>query len=169
MKKKPSTSVRGNKAALVATMLAVPMISTPAAVYSQRGGTISTETTTKIRNDKPFIKFDNIQHKVGSSSVSIIGVGDGHAIYEKPNGDKFYIESGTGDIVPVTEKVWIKMTSASAGRSSSSDGYIKFATEKQQSEIKIVGVDADGNVIHEKPDGTQFKVHTKTGHVTLMK
>jgi hypothetical protein len=30
-------------------------------------------------------------------------------------------------------------------------------------------VEADGSVIHQKADGTQFKVHTKTGHVTLMK
>ena len=164
MKKKGSKS-SGNKAAIVATMLAVPMISTPAVVYGQKGETPAPASKMK-RAENGYIKFANLQHKVGSESVTILGVSDGHTIYEKPNGSKFYIEPETGDMKIVSEKHWIKMTSSSR---ASSDIFIKFDGIKGESSVTLVGVDADGNVIHQKPDGTQFKVHTKTGHVTLLK
>jgi hypothetical protein len=168
MKKKSSTSSRGNKAAIVATILAVPMISTPSEVYAQRG-----EKETKVqradtkRSADTFIKFANLQHKVGSSSVSIIGVGDGHTIYQRPNGTKFYVDPETGDMKPVSDKHWIKMTTETT--TAAHDMFLKLDGIKGESSIKLVGVDADGSVIHQRPDGTQFKVHTKTGHITLMK
>ncbi len=167
MKKKSSTSSRGNKAAIVATILAVPMISTPSEVYAQRG-----EKETKVqraettRTSDTFIKFQSLQQKVGSSSVSIIGVGDGHTIYQRPNGTKFYVDPETGDMKSVSDKYWIKMTETTT---AAHDMFIKLDGIKGESSVKLVGVDADGSVIHQKPDGTQFKVHTKTGHVTLLK
>lgn len=166
MKKKSSKKSGGNKAAIVATMLAVPMISTPAMVYGQKGETPAPIAKTK-RAENSYIKFANLQHKIGSPTVAIIGVGDGHTIYEKPNGDKFYIEPETGDMKSISENYWIKMTSNTTR--ASSDMFIKLDGIKGESAVTIVGVDADGSVIHQKPDGTQFKVHTKTGHVTLMK
>jgi hypothetical protein len=166
MKKKSSSSSRGNKAAIVATMLAVPMISTPAVVYGQRGETPAPTVKSK-RAENSYLKFANLQHKVGSATVTIIGVGDGHTIYEKPNGDKFYIEPESGDMKSISENYWIKMSSNS--NRASTDAFIKIGDIKGETAVTLVGVDADGSVIHQKADGTQFKVHTKTGHVTLMK
>ncbi|HET6513166.1 MAG TPA: hypothetical protein VFH43_13310 [Candidatus Kapabacteria bacterium] len=162
MKKKNSP---GNKAALVATMLTVPMIATPGAIYAQRGEKISKETETKSTKNS-YIKFADLQHKIGTKNVTILGVGDGNTIYEKPNGTKFYIDPSTGDMVTVSEMAWIKMTSSSR---ASSDMFLKIDGIKGESTVTLVGVDADGSVIHQKPDGTQFKVHQKSGHVTLLK
>jgi hypothetical protein len=168
MNKKSSKSggiKRGNKAAIVATMLAVPMISTPAMVYGQKGETPAPAAKMK-RAENSYLKFANLQHKIGSESVTILGVGDGNTIYEKPNGSKFYIDPRTGDMKPVSEKHWIKMTTSTQ---ASVDMFIKLDGVKGESAVKLVGVDADGSVIHQRPDGTQFKVHQKTGHITLMK
>jgi hypothetical protein len=164
MKKKSSKTSRGNKAAIVATMLAVPMLLTPAVVYSQKGETPAPAKLSKGTNG--YIKFANLQHKIGSETVSILGVGDGHTIYEKPNGDKFYIEPSTGDMKPISDRAWIKMTDNTR---ASADMFLKIDGVKGETALVLIGLDADGSVIHQKPDGTQFKVHTKTGHVTLMK
>ena len=162
MKKKNSTR---NKAALVATMLTVPMIATPGAIYAQRGEKITTETEARSSKNV-FLKFADLQHKIGTKNVTILGVGNGHTIYEKPNGTKFYIEPETGDMKTVSEKHWIKMTTTTR---ASSDYFLKLGGIKGESTVSLVGVDADGNVIHQKEDGSRFTVNRKTGHVTILK
>lgn len=164
MKKTPKNQ-RNTKAAIVATLLTAPMLATPAVTYGQRGETAPTEKSAKVtKGSNAYFKFGHIDQKTGSD-LTIIGVGDGRTIYEKPNGDKFYIDTETGDMKAVSDKYWIKWRDAGTDSKRSSN-YLKI---KMNEAFKIVGVDADGNVIHEKPNGDRFKVHTNTGHVTLIK
>lgn len=163
MKKTPKTQ-RNTKAAIVATLLTAPMLATPAVTYGQRGETTPTEKSAKeSKGSNTYFKFGHIDQKTGSD-LTIIGVGDGRTIYEKPNGDKFYIDTETGDMKTVSDNYWMKWREETASARKRVN-YIKI----QAKDFKIVGVDADGEVIHEKPNGQRFRVNTATGDITIQK
>lgn len=181
MKKK--TTQRRTKAAVAATLMAMPMLSSPGLIYGQKGAPPTEVGTKAMIKSSPdmYWKFSENFHK-HKGDLWLAGVGDGHTIYEKPNGEMFYIDTKTGDMKEVSSKVFHKavIPGVSHGRpqdkaDKSVDGgmikgeYIKFDGIKGESKVKLLGVDANGDVVHQKPNGEMFTVNKKTGHITLMK
>ncbi len=164
MKKNRHTS-RAKKAAVAVTLLGTPMFATPGFVYGQKADPASTSKASRSVN--MYLKFTDVFEKY-KGDLYIAGVGEGHTIYEKSNGDMFYIDTETGNMKPVSSKVFMKVENSDK-RSSSGNTYIKFDGIKGESKVKILGVDANGNVVHQKENGDKFTVNLKTGHVTLIK
>ncbi|HEY6172245.1 MAG TPA: hypothetical protein VIX80_08310 [Candidatus Kapabacteria bacterium] len=165
MKKK--TTERRVKAAVAATLMAMPMLSSPGVSYGQKG-TPAPQTKAAYEG---YLKFSDSFHK-HKGDLWIAGVGDGHTIYEKPNGEMFYIDTKTGDMKEVSSKVFMKHTpdaKSVEGGYIKQETYIKFDGVKGESKVKLLGVDAKGNVVHQKPNGEKFIVDEATGHVTVLK
>lgn len=177
MKKK--TTQRRAKAAVAATLMVMPMLSSPGVIYGQKGTPATTEVGTKaIMKSSPdlYMKFsENFEKHKGD--LWLAGVGDGHTIYEKSNGDMFYIDTKTGDMKEVSSKVFAKHTPDIRRKGTKSDDggyikqetYIKLDAVKGESKVKLLGVDAKGNVVHQKPNGEIFIVDESTGHITVLK
>jgi hypothetical protein len=170
MKKK--TTKRRAKAAVAATLMAMPMLSSPGVIYGQKGTPAPTTTEMKSaemhKMPNNYLKFSESFHKI-KGDLWLAGVGDGHTIYEKSNGEMFYIDEQTGDMKEVSSKVFMKVEADKKTSSFEKQHYIKFDGIKGESQVKLLGVDADGNVVHQKPNGEMFTVNKKTGHITLMK
>jgi hypothetical protein len=172
MKKK--TTQRRAKAAVAATLMAMPMLSSPGLIYGQKGAPPTEIGTKEMIKSSPnmYWKFSENFHK-HKGDLWLAGVGDGHTIYEKPNGEMFYIDTKTGDMKEVSSKVFMKHTPDNAksveGGMIKGETYIKFDGIKGESKVKLLGVDDNGNVVHQKPTGEMFTVNKKTGHITLMK
>lgn len=174
MKKKTRNSQRRAKVAVTATLMAMPMLSSPGLIYGQKGAPpteIGTKAMIKSSPDMYWKFSDSFQKMKGD--LWLAGVGDGHTIYERSNGDMFYIDGQTGDMKEVSSKVFEKQSSNNArsvdGGYIKQETYIKFDGIKGESKVKLLGVDANGDVVHQKPNGDVFTVNKKTGHVTLMK
>lgn len=178
MKKK--TTQRRAKAAVAATLMAVPMLSSPGVIYGQKGAPAPSTTEMKstdmhIKMSNNYLKFTSVMEK-HKGDLWLAGVGDGHTIYEKSNGEMFYIDTKTGDMKEVSSKVFHKHSPDLGRRDAKSvDGgmikgeYIKFDGIKGESKVKLLGVDAKGNVVHQKPGGEIFIVDESTGHITVLK
>ncbi len=179
MKKK--TTQRRAKAAVAATLMALPMLSSPGVIYGQKGAPATTEVGTNvvIKSSPEMWKYSSIYQKI-KGDLWLAGVGDGHTIYEKQNGDMFYIDTKTGDMKPVSSDVFHKhfrpnpagdgtTEQKSTGGGYEKQTYVKFDGIKGESKVKLLGVDAKGNVVHQKSNGEIFTVDNKTGHITLIK
>lgn len=172
MKKK--TTQRRAKAAVAATLMVVPMLSSPGVTYGQKGTppptTSGAKSTDMHKMPTNYLKFSEVMEK-HKGDLWLAGVGDGHTIYQKSNGEMFYIDTKTGDMKEVSSDVFIKGESKDDKKSSSYHkmAYIKFDGIKGESKVKLLGVDANGDVVHQKPNGEKFIVDEKTGHVTVLK
>jgi hypothetical protein len=174
MKKK--TTQRRAKAAVAATLMAVPMLSSPGVIYGQKGApppsSAEMKSTDMHKMPNTYLKFSEVMEK-HKGDLWLAGVGDGHTIYQKQNGEMFYIDTKTGDMKELSNKVFMKGESKDDKRSI--DGgmikgeYIKFDGIKGESKVKLLGVDAKGNVVHQKPNGEKFIVDEATGHITVLK
>ena len=167
MKKKTGNTQRRVKAAVAATLMAMPMLSSPGVSYGQKG-TPAPQTKAAYEG---YLKFSDSFHK-HKGDLWLAGVGDGHTIYEKSNGEMFYIDGQTGDMKEVSSDVFHKGETKDDKKASGYEKqhtYIKLDGVKGESKVKLLGVDANGDVVHQKPNGEMFTVNKKTGHVTLMK
>ena len=162
MKKKTSVTGRRTKAAVAATLMAVPMLSSPGVTYGQKGAPPSTtemKSTDMHKMPSNYLKFSEVMEK-HKGDLWLAGVGDGHTIYQKQNGEMFYIDTKTGDMKPVSSDVFHKGETKDKKTHSyeKQQTYIKFDGIKGESKVKLLGVDAKGNVVHQKPNGEKFVV-----------
>lgn len=170
MKKKSIN--RNAKAVVAASLAALPMLSSPGVTYGQKGAApAATEMSTKAIQKMPsYYKLADVIQKI-KGNLWLAGVGDGHTIYEKSDGSMFYLDEKTGDMHQVSPEVFHKGDSKDTRSRATSNTYIKidFGDYKLSNKLTILGVDAKGNVVHQKPDGSTFTVDKRTGHVTLIK
>lgn len=166
MKKKTSVTGRRTKAAVAATLMALPMLSSPGVTYGQKG-TPAPQTKAAYEG---YLKFSSVMEK-HKGNLYLAGVGDGHTIYQKENGEMFYIDTKTGDMKSVSSDVFHKGETKDKKTHSyeKQQTYIKFDGIKGESKVKLLGVDANGDVVHQKPNGEKFIVDEATGHVTVLK
>jgi outer membrane protein assembly factor BamB len=116
-----------------------------------------------------YLKFSDVMEK-HKGDLWLAGVGDGHTIYQKSNGEMFYIDTKTGDMKEVSADAFHKGESKEKKTNAYHKmEYIKFDGIKGESKVKLLGVDANGDVVHQKPNGEKFIVDEATGHVTVLK
>jgi hypothetical protein len=177
MKKTSKKQNRNAKAAVAATMMAMPILSMPAIGIAQKSPTTTettTTTTTTTRIKSPIFKFESVLEK-HKGDLWIAGIGDGHTIYENSRGEFFYIDPSTGDMKMVTgkhfDKVEIRNLRYVKVKDASVDGADIKSTgaEKQHGKITLVGVDAQGNVIEMNSRGEKFYLNTVTGDMVFVK
>jgi hypothetical protein len=171
MKKK--TTQRRAKAAVAATLMAMPMLSSPGVIYGQKGTPAPTEVGTNAMiktSPDMYLKYSDTFIKL-KGDLWLAGVGDGHTIYEKSNGEMFYIDTKTGDMKEVSADAFHKGETKDKKTNSyeKQHTYIKFDGIKGESKVKLLGVDSKGNVVHQKPNGEKFIVDENDGHVTVLK
>jgi len=111
MKKTTNNKKRNAKAAVAATMMAVPILSMPAQGIAQKTPATTETTTSTTAPTKPprfVFKFESAFEKM-KGDLWIAGVGDGHTIYQNSRGEYFYIDPNTGDMKTVTGKHFDKV------------------------------------------------------------
>jgi hypothetical protein len=157
---------RATRAALAASMLAVPatVAVMPTTSYAQRGEEMSKGTTASGE------KY--VYHTIKlSNAYRIVGMDNGHTIYQGDDGEYFYIDPKSGDQKFVSSKIFMKyheFKGESSGKMVKfSDGWIKM--HRGADKVTIVGVDADGNTIQKDASGKMFTVDQATGDFTYQK
>jgi hypothetical protein len=175
MKKTTTKKNRSTKAAVAATMMAVPILTMPATGIAQKSSGASATASTSAQIKTPVFKFESAFEKQ-RGDLWIAGVGDGHTIYENSRGEYFYIDPNTGDMKTVTgkhfDKVEIHLNRSSKVKwTSDLDGVKGESTDgiKGESKVKLVGVDAQGNVIQTNSRGEKFYLNTVTGDMVFVK
>ncbi|MCE7902439.1 MAG: hypothetical protein DYH20_07220 [Gammaproteobacteria bacterium PRO9] len=165
-------SPKKSKVAVAAALAAVPMFATPGITYGQRAARMPAPATESAQSH---LKFSDSFVKI-KGDFSIAGVGDNHIIYQRPNGEYFYIDEQTGDIKQLPSDGPRKMTTADQGaRAAKVDSFtwkmsfVKFDGAEGDSKVTLLGVDANGDIVNQRANGEKFTVNRKTGHITLMK
>jgi hypothetical protein len=176
VKKKQSQKNRNTKAAIAATIMAVPIFGMPSKGLTQVKG--ATESSTeKAATTHLYLKYEAAFEK-HKGDLWIAGVGDGHSIYQNARGEYFYIDPSTGDMKFLSSDYFIKGESSqrkafvlphvleksgTISSKSSSSGI------KRDSKVTLLGVDQMGNVIQENSKGEKFYLNTKTGDMVFVK
>ena len=133
---------------------------------------MATPTTESAQS---YLKFSDSFEKI-KGDFWIAGVGDNHVIYQRPNGEYFYIDEQTGDIKQLPSDGSHKTTMPDQGaRVSKVDSFtwkmsfVKFDGAEGDSKVTLLGVDANGDIVNQRANGEKFTVNRKTGHISLMK
>jgi hypothetical protein len=171
----------GNSKYLVAaTALAVPMLSSPAPSRAQLKpeGVASQNSKAVVKNatQAQYVKFSDRFLK-DKNSYFIAGVEGTHPVYRTTAGKYFFIEPATGDMKFLSPEGFQKFQLQSGGKTllknagntqvRFDDTWLKY--HKESGVIKIVGVDAKGNVIQKNSQGQNFYLNAETGDMVIVK
>lgn len=153
-------------AAIAAVMLAAPGLAAPGLAPAQQVKPGASPDTPRAgpevkhasrANSINYMKI-KIEYK-RKGEYSIVGVGDGHVVFEDERGNLFYIDEATGDQKSVARgKVFPKVEIQHRAESP-----IKYGNK-----VNIVGVDADGKVIMNNPRGEKFYLDAATGDMIFV-
>jgi hypothetical protein len=172
MKKSTSSSSRNGaaKMAVAAVVLSAPLWSIPGVTLAQGSAADSAACSTDLRSSDYHIKFAQEFMKYKGDKMTIVGLDNGHTIYENGRGEKFYIDPKTGDMKFVSADMYIKYTTAieKTGRALTQ---IKFdrKVHKDHIGLRLLGVDPHGNVIQENTRGEKFYLDPTTGDLVFVK
>ena len=178
MKKSQSKKSRNTKAAIAATIMAVPIFGMPSKGLTQVR--TATESPMKGTAGKVFLKHSAVFEK-HKGDVWIAGVSDGHSIYQNSRGDIFYIEPSTGDMKFLSDEYFVKGESKDDKKNKrtfvlphvleksgtinrSGGGHIKM-----EMKVTLLGVDEKGNVIQQNAKGEKFYMNLTNGDMVFVK
>lgn len=175
MKKRQSRTSRNTKAAIAATIMAVPIFGMPSKGLTQVRS--ATEAPTKGTAGKVFMKLSAVLDK-HKGDVWLAGVGDGHTIYQNSRSEFFYIDPNTGDMKFLSKDYFHKEPFGStkktfvlphvlekSGTMNRSDG----GHIKMEAKVKLLGVDEKGNVIQQNSKGEKFYLSLTNGDMVFVK
>lgn len=154
-------------AALAAVMFAAPGLAAPAPT-EQAGQVPAAENSgrsgiyMKYPSEARALNFSKIKmeykHK---GEYAVVGVGDGHIVFEDARGNLFYVDKATGDQKFVSGKVFSKVE---LQRDRKHDTWIKVSGN-----VRILGVDQGGKVIMSNRRGEKFYLDPATGDMIFVK
>lgn len=186
MKKTQATKGRHSKAVVAAAMLALPMAALATTGAMSAAGKVAAPTEAKPASMAPpalQARAPGYRFKYEAAFVKmkgekwIAGVGDGHTIYQNSRGEYFYVEPGTGDLKTVSADYFMKVSGtdrkefvlphvlAKLGVARSSGA----VADKLGSEVTLLGVDGQGNVIQQNSRGDKFYLNLTTGDMVFVK
>jgi hypothetical protein len=182
MKKNTTKKNRRTKAAITATLMAVPMFGIASNGLAQVSGTVESQTEMKAAPQKQavhiFLKYETAFQKFKGDSW-IAGVGEGHSIYQNSRGEFFYIDPTTGDQRMVSSDYFLKMDSHQDRKSFvlphvlektgaiTNTGSSRVMKDKRR--VTLLGVDEKGNIIQSNPLGEKFYLNPTTGDMVFVK
>ena len=179
MKKPSSKTSRNTKAAIAATIMAVPIFGMPSKGLTQVRTT--TETPMEGKAVKTLWKHSAVLEK-HKGDIWLAGVGDGHTIYQNSQSDFFYIDPNTGDMKFLSNDYFYKGDSKDTKGSTRKTFVLPHVLEKSgtasrsggghikmEAKVKLLGVDNKGNVINENSKGEKFYLNQTTGDMVFVK
>jgi hypothetical protein len=96
--------------------------------------------------------------------ATIVGVDNGNAVFKNDRGEFFTVDGQTGDMQFISP---IKFADFKLYGKTSIPGKqlvaIKYPPAKEGTNVTILGVDKDGQTIHQNSRGETFYVHPTTG------
>lgn len=141
------------KAVAVTSLLALPLLPTELQAQDGGRGVAAKHSAYTIA----------IKGK-GTSDVTIVGVENGNAVFKNPRGEFFTVNPQTGDFEFITAQKFgtFKMYGKQIipGKELVA---IKYPPAKEGTLVTILGVDKDGQTIHQNSRGETFYVHPTTG------
>jgi len=180
VEKKQSKKNRNTKAAIAATIMAVPIFGMPSKGLTQVR-TTTVETPAKGSRSKVFLKYEAVLEK-HKGDVWIAGVGDGHTIYQNSRSEFFYIDPNSGDMKFLSSDYFVKGESKDDKKNTKATFVLPHVLEKSgsinrsgggtikmEAKVTLLGVDEKGNVIQENSKGEKFYLSTTTGDMVFVK
>lgn len=153
--------LEGSKIAIAATMMSVPMLTMPVTGFAQKGITADpVARTSGAKSGMHFIKISN------ASACKIVGLENGKPVYQNDKGQYFQLDSKTGDMKFISSDIFIKWQGESSSASSRS---LNFQKIKMDYKVSLLGIDENGNTIHQNSKGEKFYLDPKTGDMKFVK
>lgn len=99
-----------------------------------------------------------------TSNVNIVGVDNGNAVFKNDRGQFFMVNPQTGDLEFMTAQKFgtFKLYGKTSIPGKPLVG-VKYPPAKEGTGVTILGVDKDGQTIHQNSRGETFYVHPATG------
>jgi hypothetical protein len=166
-----------SKAALTTAIVALPLTMV-ATLHAQitRGTDQPTAIDQTARSASPTLsvdlcclKFSERYIKIGSS-YTIVGLDDGHTIYQNARNEYFYLDPTSGDMTFVAPETYVKFREGAARQPSTAPLRMwKLSAVKSGGEVTILGVDDAGHVVQRNTRGETFYLDPNTGDMVYVK
>jgi hypothetical protein len=147
-----------NRVALTSIIVGLPLSTTAYAQTRTPSDLPTVDQTVRPRSatlsrDLCCLKFAERYTKV-RSSYTLVGMDDGHTIYQNAKKQYFYLEPATGDMVFVEPVKFMKQREVAPG------------TDAQ---VTVIGIDPAGHVIQTNARGESFYLEPSTGDMVFVK
>lgn len=95
------------------------------------------------------------------AKLSLVGTLDGRPVFKTDKGEYFHVDPNTGDLKfhSAESLGYIKITSndkLAAVKTNPGNNFVKYAVIKLQSNLSLLGVDAQGHVVQQNSRGEKF-------------
>jgi hypothetical protein len=147
-----------NRMALTSMIVGLPLSTTAYAQTRTPSDLPTIDQTVRpgsptLSRDLCCLKFAERYTKV-RTSYTLIGLDDGHTIYQNARNQYFYLDPATGDMVFVEPVKFMKQREG--------------ATENV-AQVTVLGIDAAGHVIQTNTRGESFYLEPSTGDMVFVK
>jgi len=166
-----------SRAALTTAIVALPLTMV-ATLHAQitRGTDQTTAIDQTARSASPTLsvdlcclKFSEQYIKIGSSNT-IVGLDDGHTIYQNARNEYFYLDPASGDMTFVAPETYVKFRERAVRSSSAVPLRMwKLSAVKFGGEVTILGIDDAGHVVQKNARGETFYLDPNTGDMVYVK
>lgn len=114
-------------------------------------------------------KFAERFHKE-SSHYALVGMDQGHTIYQNARNERFYLDPATGDMKFLSVDMYLKFRESPSKRSVGTPlDLIKWSPIKFGGEVTILGLDQAGHVVQQNARGEKFYLNPTTGDMVFVR
>ncbi len=157
--------VKGTKMALAATLLSVPMFTVmPQPGFAQK--TLNSGAMSKTVSPSSEMKTHYTIKLTNANVARIVGSKDGKTIYKNDKDEYFWLDTKTGDMKFLSSDIFIKYD-GDKPKNRTSGQYHKH--KNYDMKVTLLGVDDNGNIIHQNSKGETFYLDQKTGDMIFVK
>jgi len=115
------------------------------------------------------IKYAERYLKIGSS-YTIVGIDNGHTIYQNDRKEYFYLDPATGDMTFLAPDTYVKFREDVAESPSAGPlRMYKWSALKFGGPVTVLGMDAEGHVVQKNTRGEKFYLDPNTGDMVFVK
>lgn len=156
--------------ALAASLLAGSLMAIPASAGAHRGrGTDSSVAAAQgPQPGNPRLKFASVYVKL-SERFAIVGLDTSHPVYRNAKGEYFYLDPSTGDMKFLSPDLYNKFSSTVRVAKGIPVKALKLDGSKYGGPVRLMGIDAQGNVVQKNPRGELFYLNPTNGDMVLVK
>ena len=114
-------------------------------------------------------KFAERFHKE-SAHYALVGIDQGHTIYQNARNETFYLDPATGDMKFLAADMYLKFRESPSKRSAGTRlDLIKWSPIKFGGEVTILGLDQAGHVVQQNARGEKFYLNPNTGDMVFVR
>ena len=166
MKKKRS---KQSTIVLASAIAALPMVGVPALAAQCPGVEKPVPDQVLTRRPPLVLKFSERLSKA-REQYCIVGIDDGHPIYQNARGEVFFLNPVTGDMQFLARDVFVKFTeNVQQSRSARPPKLWKWEARKFGGGVTILGIDGAGHVVQQNARGERFFLDPVTGDMVYVR